>query len=165
MTAVQQVGPSAPEVERWYRDYRVELSRLAYLAIGDIEAAQDAVQEAFVSLHLRAERVRNPRAFLRAAVLNQCRSGIRRAEARRRVAALAAAAPGDSDGDAMRVDAAVLHAIRQLPRRQRDVVLLRFYLDMSEAEIAATLGVRPGTVKTSAHRALRALIPLLEDLR
>ena len=85
MTAVQQAGPSRTDVERWYREYRVELTRLAYLAIGDNEAAQDAVQEAFVALHLRAERVREPIAFLRAAVLNQCRTSIRRAQARPRV--------------------------------------------------------------------------------
>jgi len=166
MTTVQQAGPSLPDVERWYRDYRVELTRLAYLAIGDNEAAQDAVQEAFVSLHLRAERVREPKISLRAAVLNQCRTTIRRAQVRRRLAAAAPAAAGDTLGDTMRLERpAVLEAIRQLPRRQRDVVLLRFYLDMSEAEIAATLRVRPGTVKTSSHRALRALTPLLEDLR
>lgn len=166
MTTVRQAGPSRPDVERWYRDYRVELARLAYLAIGDNEAAQDAVQEAFVSLHLRVERVRDPKLFLRAAVLNQCRSTIRRAQVRRRVVGMTPVSSGDALADTMPLERpAVLQAIRQLPRRQRDVVLLRFYLDMSEAEIAATLGVRPGTVKTSSHRALQALTPLLEDLR
>lgn len=166
MTTVQQAGPSRPDVERWYRDYRVELTRLAYLALGDNEAAQDAVQEAFVSLHLRAERVRHPKIFLRAAVLNQCRSTIRRTQVRRRVVAMTPVVAGGNPGDTTRLERpAVLQAIRQLPRRQRDVVLLRFYLDMSEAEIAATLRVRPGTVKTSSHRALQALTPLLEDLR
>ncbi len=61
--------------------------------------------------------------------------------------------------------AQALAAIRTLPRRQRDVVLLRFYLDMTEAEIAGALGVSAGTVKTSAHRALRTLAPLLAELR
>jgi RNA polymerase sigma-70 factor (ECF subfamily) len=59
----------------------------------------------------------------------------------------------------------VLDAIRALPARQRDCVLLRFYLDLSEADISRTLGISPGSVKTHLHRALAALGPKLEDTR
>jgi RNA polymerase sigma factor (sigma-70 family) len=60
---------------------------------------------------------------------------------------------------------AVLEALRSLPDRQRDVLVLRYYLDLPESEIAATLGIAAGTVKTHARRALEALTDLLEDRR
>jgi RNA polymerase sigma factor (sigma-70 family) len=56
-------------------------------------------------------------------------------------------------------------ALRALPRRQREVLALRYYLDLSEAEIAATLGISAGSVKTHAHRGLDALSGPLEELR
>ncbi len=68
-------------------------------------------------------------------------------------------------GAAAAVIAVVLAALRSLPDRQREVLALRYYLDLSEAEIAATLGISSGSVKTHAHRGLAALAEQLEDLR
>jgi RNA polymerase sigma factor (sigma-70 family) len=109
--------------------------------------------------------------YLRSAVLNRCRSRMTRSASGRRATDRAQAQPEPyrRTTEERGVDAAtrdeVLAAVRRLPRRQRDVVLLRYWLDLPEAEIAATLGVSAGTVKTSAHRAMASLTPVLEVLR
>ena len=165
---------SGDDLESWYRTYRVELVRLAAYALGDLERGQEVVQDVFARLYRKPPVLRNPddqRRYLRSAVLNRCRSGItrsvvgRRATDRLRDQLPPAVRSTEDAGVAAATRADVLAAVRRLPRLQRDVVLLRYWLDLPEAEIAATLGVAPGTVKTSAHRAMAALTPLLEDLR
>jgi RNA polymerase sigma factor (sigma-70 family) len=172
MTAVRatEVG----EIEGWYRSYRTELVRLAAFALGERELAQEVVQDVFARVYRKPPALRNPGEelrYLRSAVLNRCRTRMARAATGRRADVRLRAQPRpyarsteDAGVDAATRDA-VLAAVRKLPRRQRDVVLLRYWLDLPEAEIAATLGVSVGTVKTSAHRAMASLAPLLEGLR
>ncbi len=105
-------------------------------------------------------------AYLRSAVLNGARSHLRhRRMARRHVQPV----PGPSAGpeaDPLAGDHdRVLVALRSLPDRQRAVLALRYYLDLPEAEIARTLGISAGSVKTHAHRGLATLAERLEDLR
>ncbi len=104
-------------------------------------------------------------AYLRSAVLNGARSQLRRRSVARRhpqpEPGSAPAADADLGGD----EAQVLAALRALPERQREVLALRYYLDLSEEEIAATLSISPGSVKTHAHRGLATLAERLEDLR
>lgn len=162
------------DVEAAYRRYRATLLRLATLALGDAAAAEEVVQDVFADVYRRPPTLEHQsklEPYLRRAVLNRCRSGIGRAVTGRRATLRLAGRReperfGPEDGaSASDARSRVLAAVRALPGRQRDVVLLRFYAELSEAEIAATLGVSPGTVKSAAHRAMAHLAPLLEDLR
>ena len=129
------------------------LVRLAALLVGSTPAAEDIVQDAFVKLHDRMGRIDVPSAWLRVTVVNACRNERRRLGTARRYASRVAtnAAVLDEPVDEL------VASLRRLPARQRAVVVLRFYLDLPEAEIAALLGVRLGTVKSSLHRALARL--------
>ena len=129
------------------------LVRLAALLVGSTPAAEDIVQDAFVKLHDRMGRIDVPIAWLRVTVVNACRNERRRLGTARRYASRVAtnAAVLDEPVDEL------VASLRRLPARQRAVVVLRFYLDLPEAEIAALLGVRLGTVKSSLHRALARL--------
>jgi RNA polymerase sigma-70 factor (sigma-E family) len=147
-----------------YREQSVQLGRAALLLVGDRASAEDVVQEAFLGLHrrwLNNGAPRDPLAYVYTAVLNGCRSMLRR---RARRLWLPSAPPVWSAESAVLLGEerrAVLEAITRLPRRQREVLVLRFYLDLSEAEIASTLGVSRGTVSSTVSRALTALADLL----
>lgn len=165
-----------PLVETWYRDHQVELVRLAALALNDRRRGEDVVQDLFARLHVTPPRLDDeskPLPYLRSAVLNNCRSSARsrgRADATERRSALVVPeatpiAVADEAVAIATVRPAVLAAVASLPSRQRDVVILRFWLELSEVEIAESLGISPGTVKSSASRAMAKLSPLLEEVR
>ncbi|MET7396976.1 sigma-70 family RNA polymerase sigma factor [Dactylosporangium sp. NPDC005572] len=143
-----------------YAAHYVPLARLAYVTTGSRAAAEDVVQEAFIEWYRRGSQVREPVPYLRRAVVSRCTSWVRRRRLERRHAGVAdpawiTGAAGDAGGSA---DAqAVRAALRRLNPRQRAAVFLRFYLDLSEAQIAAALGCRPGTVKSLLHRGLAAV--------
>jgi RNA polymerase sigma-70 factor (sigma-E family) len=165
MTAVQ---PGAAAVEAVFRlEYR-RLVGLARLLVDDPGQAEEVVQDAFVALHRRWSTVENPSAWLRTAVVNGARGQLRRrAVARRhlRVADPVVSAPTDERAELAEDHRAVAAALRNLPARQRACLALRFYDDLSEAAIAATLGISPGTVKTHVHRGMAALAHALEEVR
>src|SRR4051812_34566500 len=154
-----------------YRAQRLPLLRLAVLLTDDPGVAEDVVQDAFVALQRRWHAV-DPAAaagYLRTSVLN----GVRTLYPRRGVAGRPLHATGPRD-DAPSADLAVLlseeqreivAALRTLPRRQREVLVLRYWSELSEAEIAAALGVARGTVKSSASRGLASLQKHLGDRR
>jgi RNA polymerase sigma-70 factor (sigma-E family) len=151
-----------------YRDHYRSLVRLASLLVDDVGTCEEIVQEAFVNVWQRGGVFRHADrapAYLRSAVLNGARSQLRRRLVRRRhLAAVPDPAPSaESSAVASDEQRRVLVALRSLPDRQREVLALRYYLDLSEAEIAATLGISPGSVKTHAHRGLAALAERLED--
>lgn len=173
MTTLDDPVVGSGAVATWYRDHFDGLARMAYLATGDLAHAEDAVQEVFAELCRRPREIRGPSPlpYLRAAVLNRCRSRHRR-RVRGEALQLRLVEPGRTgDGDVE--DAAVaatdarhvVDAVRRLPRRQRDVVILRYWVGLSESEIAATLGVSTGTVKSQSSRARATLSTLLEALR
>lgn len=147
------------------------LLRLAALLVDDRETAEDVVQDAFVKLHRAWGRIQDPDAapaYLRSVVLNTARSRLRRrlVAARHRNDAPPGIAGAADEGALLREDQReVLDALATLPRRQRECLVLRYYLDLSESEIAATLGISNGSVKAYASRGLDALATLLEDLR
>jgi RNA polymerase sigma-70 factor (sigma-E family) len=155
-----------------FREHHGELVRLALLMVGDLATAEDVVQDVYASLHQRwskAEAADSPLPYVRAAVLNGCRSVLRRRGIARRAGMLhRASQPDDVLASAEREvilsedRREVLAALARLPRRRREVLVLRYYLGLSEAEIAAVLGISPGTVKSTAARALAALA---RDLR
>ena len=150
-----------------FRDHHGELVRLALLMVADVPTAEDVVQDVYASLHARGSRLAECEALLpyvRAAVLNGCRSVLRRRGIARRVGLVhqaslrdEALASAESEAIGSEDRREVLTALARLPRRRREVLVLRYYLGLSEAEIAAMLGVSAGTVKSTAARALAAL--------
>ena len=172
-----QHGPQPPGadicVTELYQAHALGLIRFAYLMLGERQAAEDVVQEAFAGLYRRWEKLSDPAKalpYVRSSVLNGCRSQLRRqgrAPAVTTAAGLADAALPVVSAEAAVLSAeqrrTVLRALRQLPPRQREVLVLRFYLDLSEPEIAAAMGIGPSTVRSTAHRALGALGRLLEE--
>jgi RNA polymerase sigma factor (sigma-70 family) len=151
-----------------FRDHHAELVRLALLMVRDLPTAEDVVQDVYMSLHRRsrAQAVDAPLPYVRAAVLNGCRSVLRRRGIARRVGLTYRAWIGDGTTALASAESEVilsedrrqvLGALTRLPRRRREVLVLRYYLGLSEAEIAAVLGISAGTVKSTAARALAAL--------
>ena len=141
------------------------LVRLAVLLVHDVGTAEEVVQDAFVAVHGRWGRLRDhdrALAYLRQAVVNRSRSVLRH----RAVVARHAVADRTLDPDRPGTEAriadterrrTVLDALRALPRRQREVLVLRYFLDLSEAEIAATLRITRGAVKSHASRGSASL--------
>jgi RNA polymerase sigma-70 factor (sigma-E family) len=161
------------EFAELYVAHRLGLVRLAVLLVDEVGAAEDVVQDAFAAFATRAGAMRDPGAalgYLRVSVVNGCRSALRR-----RRTARAYVPPHDVEPDGPDARAVlseehreVLAALDQLPPRQREVLVLRYWSGMSEAEIAAALGISRGTVKSTASRALSALekiLPVPEERR
>ena len=162
------VDPAAVStIATLFRDHHGEPLRLALLMVGDVPTAEDVVQDVYTSLHQRWSKLPaadSPLPYVRAAVLNGCRSVLRRRGIARRAGVLhRASQPGDAlasaESEVVRSEdrREVLAALARLPRRRREVLVLRYYLGLSEAEIAAVLGISPGTVKSTTARALAAL--------
>ncbi len=170
--ARSQGADARAAVTALYQDHAVGLIRLAVVMLGDRPAAEDVVQEAFAGLYRRWDHLSGKEralGYVRVSVLNGCRSRLR---ARIRDVRLAAASPAtlaDAPADQAVLigeeHAAVLTALRRLPDRQREALVLRYYLDLSEPEIAASMGINRGTVKSTTSRALAALARLLEEGR
>ncbi len=157
-------------LEQLYAAHWRGLVRLGVLLLRDQGAAEEVVQDAFVAMHGRWSKLRDPDkalAYLRQSVVNRSRSALRHRGVVERHAVRqsppADAAPADAGLDASTRREAVLDAVRALPDRQREVLALRYYLDLSEAEIAETLGIARGSVKAHASRGAAALRTLLAD--
>jgi RNA polymerase sigma-70 factor (sigma-E family) len=150
-----------------YQAHALGLIRLAVVMLGDRPAAEDVVQEAFCGLYRRWHALSDTGkalSYVRSSVINGCRSALRRRN--RALAGLAGDLPVESAEAAALVSEEhrqVLTAIRRLPDRQREVLVLRFYLDLGEAEIAASMRVSRGTVKSTTSRALVALGRMLGE--
>jgi RNA polymerase sigma-70 factor (sigma-E family) len=143
----------------FYKDSYVPMVRLAILLTGSTEVAQDLVQDSFVKLHRRWTAIDDPQAYLRRVVVNTCRSHHRRrardVNARDRLVAdlTPVVLAADELGD----------ALARLPYRQHAALVLRFYEDLSEADIARALGCRPGTVGSLVSRGLAELRKVVEQ--
>ena len=145
-------------LEQLFIDRYAAMVRLAQLLTGSNLAAEDLVQDSFARMQRMWGRVDDPVPYLRAAVVNACRSWhrSRRREGRR----LRAAAPTE---DQVALGAReLLDAVDRLPHGQRTALVLRFYEGLSEAQIAKAMGCRPGTVKSHVHRGLAALRGVIE---
>ena len=153
-------------VEVIYRTHYAALVRTATLLVGDFATAEDVVQDCFLATHRAWWRLRDTsRAlpYLRRAVINKSRSVLRhRAVADRHLQASVPELPSAEESALVGVQrSSVLAALSELPSRQREVVILRYYADLSEAEIAAALGISRGAVKSHAARAKGALRAVL----
>ena len=153
------MGGDSPsrQLAKLYSAYRDPLVRLAYVLTGSQAVAEDLVHDTFVRVYPRLDDLGEPGAYLRRSVVNACYSWHRRQQ-RQRAAVLdppAAALPDE--------DVEMWEALGHLSAARRTVLVLRYYLDLPEAEVAAILGWRIGTVKSATHRALRDLRRLLGD--
>ena len=157
-------------LEQLYAAHWRSLVRLAVLLVHDTGLAEEVVQDAFVAVHARWRRLRDPDralAYLRQAVVNGARSALRHRAVVTRHAQSQRRDPEVPlpDDAALAADrrAAVLAALRALPDRQREVLALRYYAGLSEAEIADALGISRGSVKSHASRGATALRTVLAD--
>ena len=124
--------------------------RLAYALVDTRQQAEEVVQDSFAAVYERFHRLDNPEAYLRVTVLNGCRRVLRR-----RVLSRRQPIPPSEDG--VLGASHVVDAIRRLPHQQRSMIVLRYDLQLTDREIADTLGVPIGTVKSTIHRALAEL--------
>lgn len=150
-----------------YNAHWNKLVRLATLLTRDVSVAEEIVQDAFVRFHAKWDRLADPaaaHAYLRASVVNGSRSALRHRSVEEKYRQPGPPSPAGPEELAVRADtdARVLAALHTLPRRQREVLVLRYYGDLSELEIAETLGLSRGAVKSHAHRGLASLRAALE---
>jgi RNA polymerase sigma-70 factor (sigma-E family) len=157
------VAPPSPVASPWteaftsfYRHQYAPMVRLAFLLVGSEAVAEELVQDAFLRVRGPVEQVERPDAYLRRAVVNACRNHHRHRAVERRGAARLAGGDGAEPELEHLAD-----ALARLPERQRAVLVLRYYIGCSEAEIADALGCRPGTVKSLSSRGLAALREVL----
>jgi RNA polymerase sigma-70 factor (sigma-E family) len=158
---------AARQVTDLYQAHALGLVRLAVIMLGDQAAAEDVVQDAFLGLYRRWRALDDPEralAYVRASVVNGCRM-VHRQQARRdrvRFAALdyesaeAVALIGEEHRE-------VMAALHRLPARQREAVILRFYMELAEGEVAQVMGVSRGTVKSATSRGLATLGRMLRE--
>ncbi len=163
-----RVGWSADTAvtELYSLHYRT-LVRLAALLVRDVPTAEEVVQDAFVAMHDAWQRLReseNALAYLRQAVVNRSRSVLRhRTVVDKNLQKAPPDMPSAEHGAmALLERSAVIAALRGLPDRQREAIVLRYYADLSEAEIAATMGISRGAVKSHTARGMTALRSALE---
>jgi len=149
------------DVTELFREHHLELVRLALVMVGDLATAEDVVQVAFERLHRRWPRLKEPEhglGYVRSSVLNGCRSVHRRAAVARKHEPQLVPFGADAGPEANAANRSELaNALRSLPRRQREVLVLRYYLDLDVAEIASTLRIAPSGVRSNCARGLTAL--------
>ena len=159
---------AAAAVTALYHEHALALIRFAHLLLGSRTVAEDVVHDAFCGLYRRWDCLDDKAkalGYLRSSVLNGCRSVQRRARLADRsvtyqpfaISAEAAALSGEERRE-------VVRALRRLPRRQREVLVLRYYLDLPDEQIASDLGIAQPTVRSVRRRALASLERLLGEV-
>ncbi|MGP4016469.1 SigE family RNA polymerase sigma factor [Saccharopolyspora sp. 5N708] len=150
-----------------YQEHYRQLLRIAVLLVDDRASAEDIVQDAYVRVFDSRARLRDPDkalAFLRQSVLNRARSMLRRRMIAKKYQPKLATRDSQPDETGRGIDRAVLAAaLAQLPRRQREAVVLRYYADLSEARTAEVMGCSPGAVKSYCSRGVSRLSGLLGE--
>jgi RNA polymerase sigma-70 factor (sigma-E family) len=166
--AADSAGQVADQISGLFRAHAVALVRVATLLLGDQQSAEDVVQDAFFGLYRGLPGLRDRSKalpYLRASVINGSRSvlrarkraGLRRVQHDPPVWSAESAAMAGEDRKAL------LAAVARLPRRSREVLALRYYLDLADHEIAAALGISRATVSSTASRALAKLARELKE--
>lgn len=170
MTSEHRVSAADAGVSDLYAAHWHGLVRLAYLMVRDVTLAEDLVQDALVGVHQRWGRLRDPQAalgYVRRSVVNGARSALRHQVVvdrhAQRTGAEEAVVSAEHSAMAQVEHEAMLLALHQLSDKQREVLILRYYSDLSEADIADALEISRGAVKTHAHRGLARLRTLLDE--
>ncbi|MFD9432611.1 SigE family RNA polymerase sigma factor [Streptomyces sp. NPDC060002] len=164
----EAAGTTVDHLTETYRAHYRSLLGLAALLLDDTASCEDVVQEAFIRVHSARKRVRDPEktlAYLRQTVVNLSRSALRR-----RILGLKLlskpmpdmASAEEGAYDLLERDS-LIKAMKGLQRRQREVLVLRYFADMTEAQVAATLGVSLGSVKAYGSRGIAALRIAMEE--
>ena len=148
-------GTGTSSFTAFYADHYSDLVRLAALLSGSADTAPDLVQDCFVGLHGRWTAVQDPLPYARRSVVNACASHHRRVARGRRL-------PTPEVPDLELGADELEDALARLPARQRAAVVLRYYSDLPDADIARALRCRPGTVRSLIHRALKDLRARIE---
>jgi len=172
--AAEQHTATGPEwnadraVTELYSEHYRALVRLAAMLVRDTQTAEEVVQDAFVAMHGGWQRLRDndkALAYLRQAVVNRSRSVLRhRAVIDKNMQKAPPDMPSAEHGALVLLERhAVIAALRALPERQREAIVLRYYADLSEAEIAASMGISRGAVKSHTFRGMTALRAALEQ--
>ena len=161
-TPAPEPGAAPRTLADLYREHRTRMVRLAVLLVDDPNTAEDVVQEAFTGLHRHWAELRDEAAaigYLRTAVVNGSRSVLRRRRTARDYVPPHQVNARSAESLVMlsAEHQAVVDALAALPPRQREVLVLRYYGGLSEAEIAEATGITRGTVKSTASRALDAV--------
>lgn len=170
-------GMTRPTPVTWDADQAVtalysahygSLVRLAALLLRDVGTAEEVVQDSFVAMHGGWRRLREPEkalSYLRQSVVNRSRSVLRhRAVVQKYAPKGLPDAPSAENGAIIELErTAVVEALAKLPTRQREALVLRYYADLSEAEIAHTMGISRGAVKSHTSRGIAALRSGLEQ--
>jgi RNA polymerase sigma-70 factor (sigma-E family) len=146
-------GERTTSFDAFFRQEYDRAVRLAWLLTRSSAGCEDVVQDAFAAVHARFDTLDNPGGYLRTTVLNGCRRWHRSNTREDRRLRLVSANDMASQPEVREM----VDALQGLPYRQRAVLVLRYWADMTEAEIAQTLGCRPGTVKSLASRGLERL--------
>ncbi len=166
--AASAAWDAAEVVTEIYTGHYNQLVRLAVLLVHDVQTAEEVVQDAFEAMHLAWRRLRDSEkalSYLRQTVVNRSRSVLRH----RKVVDMHAPKPAPDEPSAEHAALALLErsavaeALRSLPLRQREAIVLRYYADFSEADIAAAMGISRGAVKSHTARAMAALKSILEQ--
>jgi RNA polymerase sigma-70 factor (sigma-E family) len=164
-TAAWDASEAVTEI---YTAHYNQLVRLAVMLLHDVQTAEEVVQDAFESMHLAWRRLRDSEkalSYLRQAIVNKSRSVLRH----RKVVEMHAPKPAPDEQSAEHAAlilierSAVTSALRMLPVRQREAIVLRYYGDFSEADIARAMGISRGAVKSHTARAMAALKSILEQ--
>ena len=155
-------------VTELYSEHYQALVRLAAMLVRDTQTAEEVVQDAFVAMHDGWQRLRDAEkalAYLRQAVVNRSRSVLRhRTVVDKNLQKAPPDMPSAEHGAMVLLERhAVVVALRDLPERQREAIVLRYYADLSEADIAATMGISRGAVKSHTSRGMAALRAALEQ--
>jgi RNA polymerase sigma-70 factor (sigma-E family) len=151
-----------------YAAHYRSLVRLAALLLRDVGASEEVVQDSFIAMHGAWRRLRDPDralAYLRQSVVNRSRSVLRHrtVELRHAPHPMPDAASAEHGALGSLEHQEVIVALRRLPERQREVLVLRYYADLSEADIAEAIGISRGAVKSHASRGMAALRSTLEQ--
>lgn len=163
----EQTDSSADLLTEVFTGQYLSLVRLAAMLLADPHAAQDVVHDAYLRVAVRHYRLRDPNkalAYLRQTVVNLARNSLRRRLLARRHEAVSVgfAASAEDDAIARFERQAVIRGLRALPRRNREVLVLRYYLGCSVEETAGLLGLSAGSVKAYASRGAQQLKELIE---
>lgn len=164
------VDVAADQLALLYQKHYPSLLRLAALLLDDLSSCEDVVQEAFIRVHTARARVREPEkllAYLRQTVVNLSRSTLRRRLVGLRLLPKPlphAASAEEGAYDILERDA-LIQALRGIQRRQREVLVLRYFADLTEAQVAESLGVSIGAVKAYGSRGIEALRARMEEHR